>query len=251
VTVTSSAGSISHSFSFRLLVNPFSIQTSTDSITLRDGASGIVLVALESINGFNGTLNLSAAARCDGCTATLARTVVTLSPNQTTTIPLRIMVASYTPAFKYPVDVHAVGECSSGICTGWQLDKEFLLTVPLLEPLFVESGLSWTHRLSLSGNSLVQTWTATVENPNGGELLVTNIHIDGRSQDGSSRFSGDSGPIPLQPGETRLNITITHVFNASDIGQTFTFKATIQWGFNPYTLTLISSSTKTGSFMVD
>ena len=239
-------GSKVHSVSFSITVVPFSIEAKPSKLVLQDGQSGTTVITLNSTNGFVGTLRLEASADCVGCTASLTRDSVTLSPNGTTTIVATVSIANYTPAFSYHLEIFAQSTQSPF----FTLVNLIPFKVPFLEPVFVRQGLSWGHHLSLSSTLMSQTWTAQASNPNGGDAVEINVHIVGGNLQGSSQFSTDSGPIHLQPGETRLNITIAHVFSPSDIGQTFSFKAIMQWGESFSSLNQVSSSTETGSFTI-
>ncbi len=245
-TVFGAFGSTVHSVSFSITVVPFSIEARPSDLVLQDGQSGTTVVTLSSINGFAGTLFVDSSAPCVGCTASLTRDTVTLFPNGTATVVATVSIANYTPAFSYQLEIFAQTTQSPF----FTLVDLIPFNVPLLAPVFSREGISWTHRLSLSDNLKTQTWTAKVSNPNGGDALVVNVHIVGTTSQGSLSFTADSGAFLLKPGEIRLNVTIAHVFNASDIGLTFTFKATLRWGLNVASISDVSSSTETGSFTI-
>src|SRR2546426_376926 len=245
-TIFGSFGSTVHSVNFSITVVPFSIEARPSDLVLQDGQSGTTVITLSSVNGFAGTLFVDNSAPCVGCTSSLTRDTVTLFPNGTATVVATISIANYTPASDYFLEIFAQTTQSPF----FTLVDLIPFNVPLLAPVFSREGISWTHRLSLSDNLKTQTWTAKVSNPNGGDALVVNVHIVGTTSQGSLSFTADSGAFLLKPGETRLNVTIAHVFNASDIGLTFTFKATLRWGLNVASISDVSSSTETGSFTI-
>jgi PKD domain len=246
-TVIGSSGSKISSSSFFLVVAPFSLGTEPSVLVVEDGQSGRSMVNVTSINGFSGTLMLEAKADCVGCTASLTRDKVTLIPNGSEISILTISVPQYVGAFRYGAWVEAF--VPSQLTPSVYLYKTLQVQVPLLEPIFVREGLSWNHLVALSSGP-TQVWTAAVANPNGGDYVYVDIHMTGSSQGGTA-FTADSGPILLTAGEMKLNITISDTFTASDIGSTFLFKATIQWGiFSASRLNMTSSSTQVGSFMV-
>jgi hypothetical protein len=244
VTVAGTFGLTVHSVSFSVTVVPFSIEAKPTDLVLQDGQSGRTVITLSSINGFAGTLRVSAA--CIGCKASLTRDTVNLSANGTARVLATISIANNTPAFSYELDISA----RTAESPFFTLEKIIPIDVPLLMPVFVRQGLAWEHHLSLSGTSSSQTWIAQVSNPNGGDPLVVNVHIVVTNSRASSSFTADSGPFLLKPGETRLNVTIAHFFNAPDLGLTFDFKATIQWELNVASISDVSSSIETGSFTI-
>ena len=65
LTITGTSGTLSHSTTVKLVVNPvggtpdFTISVSPTSLTVRRGSSGSYTVTIGAVNGFTGTVNLS------------------------------------------------------------------------------------------------------------------------------------------------------------------------------------------------
>ncbi len=246
IEVNGTAGSVIRSQVFSVTVVPFSVESTQSFLVLHDGQSGRSIITVTSINGFSGTLRLLTNVNCIGCTTSLTRDTINLVRNQTQTIVLNVTVASHTPYGSYLINVSA--ETSTLPFLG--LHNLIGLYVPLLEPVFVRQGMSWTHHLSLVASLYTQTWTAQVSNPNGGDTIVLSVHINVTSSQGTFLFSVETGPIQLQPGETVRNITLMHVFSVSDVGLSFNFTATIRWGLYYRERGNFSSSTSSGSFTI-
>lgn len=87
VTITGTAGTLTHSVSVIVTVTPapnFSLATDTTSITLLAGATGRIGVTVSAENGFTGTVVLSATiSPSTGLACTLSSTSVTLTSTET------------------------------------------------------------------------------------------------------------------------------------------------------------------------
>jgi hypothetical protein len=127
----------------------------------------------------------------------------------------------------------------------------FGLLKPAQQPIFVENKLSYDHHLSFSQNS-VQTWTATVANPNLSVDLLIGVGIGGPTEPPTGNFFFTSSHlILLRAGQTLSNITLTFPFASSDVGLRYVFIARINWGGPSEPILLeTSSSVKTGSFTI-
>jgi hypothetical protein len=83
VTETGNSGSLSHSATIQVAVRvmpDFSISGSPSSITLPRSSSGTFNLALTSLNGYSGTVNLSVSVSASGLRTSLSPTSVNLSP---------------------------------------------------------------------------------------------------------------------------------------------------------------------------
>jgi hypothetical protein len=91
VTITGTSGSLVHSTTVTLVVNPaptpdFSISDSPSSITVTRGTTGHTTVTIGAINGFTGTVNLSVSGQGSHVTPTFNPTSVTGSGTSTLSV---------------------------------------------------------------------------------------------------------------------------------------------------------------------
>jgi hypothetical protein len=91
VTITGTSGSLVHSTTVTLVVNPaptpdFSIADSPASITVTRGTTGQTTVTIGAINGFTGTVNLSVSGQGSRVTPTFNPTSVTGSGSSTLSV---------------------------------------------------------------------------------------------------------------------------------------------------------------------
>ncbi len=95
VTVTGTSGSFSHSATVTLNVGSssqpdFSIAVSPTSLSVQSGASATSTTTLSSLNGFSGTVSLSASVSSSGLTASLNPASVSLSSSGTLSSSLTV-----------------------------------------------------------------------------------------------------------------------------------------------------------------
>ena len=112
VTVTGTSGSTSHGVTIRVRVEDFSLATNTASIRLAAGTSGTVTINLASINGFTGTVSLSAVCSAPGPKLSLSSNSLSLSPGGPGSSILRVGTTHRTAPGTYTITVTAT---SSGI----------------------------------------------------------------------------------------------------------------------------------------
>jgi uncharacterized membrane protein len=91
LTITGTAGSLVHSTTVTLIVNPapvpdFTISATPASRTITRGTSGTYTVTITAVNGFTGTVTLSVTGLPARVTATFAPTTVTGSGTSTMTV---------------------------------------------------------------------------------------------------------------------------------------------------------------------
>jgi subtilase family serine protease len=88
VTVTGTSGTLSHSTTVTVTVtNPdFSISASPSSITVGSGSQGTSRITITALNGFKGTVSLTASTSGGGLTATPSPSQITNSGTSTLTI---------------------------------------------------------------------------------------------------------------------------------------------------------------------
>lgn len=91
LTITGTSGSLVHSTTVTLVVNPapapnFTISASPASLTVRRGTSGNYTVTITAVNGFTGTVSLSVSGQGSRVTPTFNPTSVTGSGTSTLTV---------------------------------------------------------------------------------------------------------------------------------------------------------------------
>lgn len=91
LTITGTSGSLVHSTTVTLVVNPapqpdFTISGSPTSITVARGTTGTSLVTITAVNGFTGTVNLSASGQPPRVTPTFSPISVTGSGTSTLSV---------------------------------------------------------------------------------------------------------------------------------------------------------------------
>jgi hypothetical protein len=72
VTITGTSGSLTHQVKITLTVNPagsFTLSASPSSVSIAQGSNGSSTITVNSLSGFNGTVNLSASGLPSGVTA--------------------------------------------------------------------------------------------------------------------------------------------------------------------------------------
>ena len=110
VTINGNSTSLSHSTTLLVKVRlspDFSLAASASSITVPRTTSGIVTLALSSLNGFNGTVNVSVTVTPTGPRASLGSSSVRLTPGGTTNDLLTIKALKKTLVGIYTVTVTA------------------------------------------------------------------------------------------------------------------------------------------------
>ena len=110
VTVAGNSGSISHSTIVHVSVRlspDFSIAANPSSITISQSSSGTSNLTLTSMNGFSGTVNLSATVSPSGPKTSLSPTSVTLVSGGSTNAVLTVKALKKTSIGNYVVTVSA------------------------------------------------------------------------------------------------------------------------------------------------
>ncbi len=92
LTITGTSGTLSHSTTVKLVVNPvggvpdFTISVSPTSRTVSRGSSGTYTVTIGAVNSFTGTVSLSVSGLGSRVTGTFSPTSVTGSGTSTLTV---------------------------------------------------------------------------------------------------------------------------------------------------------------------
>jgi phosphoesterase family protein len=106
VDVTATQGSLSHTAQLTLTATDFSLGSSASRLTIRAGSNSTVTLTLQSINGFNGNLTLSATVSPSGPVATFNPSMLHLTTSNSSL--LTVLVPSNTPAGNYTLTVQAI-----------------------------------------------------------------------------------------------------------------------------------------------
>lgn len=120
VTITGNSTSLSHSTTVLVKVQlapDFSIGTSASSITVSRATSATVTLTLTSLNGFNGTVNVSVTVSPSGPRASLASSSVRLTPGGTAGDVLTIRALKKTPIGIYTVTITATAGSTTHTAT--------------------------------------------------------------------------------------------------------------------------------------
>src|SRR5207237_28391 len=105
ITITATQGSLSHSTQLTMTATDFSLGSSASSVTIRAGSNSTMTLSLQSINGFQGNLTLSATVSPSGPVATLNPSMLRLTTSNSSL--LTIIIPSNTPAGNYTLTVQA------------------------------------------------------------------------------------------------------------------------------------------------
>jgi hypothetical protein len=89
--------------------------------------------------------------------------------------------------------------------------------------------LNFKHRLSLSKYSNTQTFKFGVLNNNTVTIYV-NLQVVGTDGAGVNGFTLNSGVLTLGPGQNLTNQVLSVFIPSSDVGDTFNWVLSIQWG---------------------
>ena len=107
--ITGTSGSLSHfaTVAYQIGAAPdFTLSSNQASLTMTQGSSGVSIITLTSVNGFSGTVNISASASPLGPLTNLNPGTVTLSSNGVGTSSLNVTSASASPG-AYKINVTA------------------------------------------------------------------------------------------------------------------------------------------------
>jgi len=165
VTVTGTSGSLTHTTTISLTVKAtpppdFSLSASPNSVTVTQGANGTSTISVTDINGFSGSVSLSASGLPSGVTAAF-------NPSSTATTSTLTLTASST-AVTGTATVTVTGVSGSLTHT-----TTISLTVNAANSFAgiykvqnVASGLVLNNQGSLTNGSAITQWTATTTSSN-------------------------------------------------------------------------------------
>jgi hypothetical protein len=159
VTVTGTSGSLTHTTTISLTVNPapdFSLSASPSSLTITQGANGASTITVNPLNGFSGSVSLSASGLPSGVTAgfnpssTTSTSTLTLTASSTAaTGTATVTVTGTSGGLTHTTTISLTVNASSGGFTGiYQIQNE-------------ASGLVLNNQGSLTNGSAITQWTVT------------------------------------------------------------------------------------------
>jgi hypothetical protein len=97
-----------------------------------------------------------------------------------------------------------------------------------LPPELVQANFK--HRLSLAKAGGVQQYRIGLLNPNSALTIYVNVQVVGTDGAGVAGFTLNTGVLTLSPNQTITNQLLSVTLPASDLGSTFTWTLSIQWG---------------------
>ena len=216
---SSTAGSHSATMSVTVLLPPdFTLTTSASGLIIASGFSAASTISVSPIRGFTGPVLLLYNAPA-GITAAFSPNPVLGGSGVST---LTISVASTVQAGNYNVTV--VGSGGSFAHT---------VAIPIIVSStsvtsLTESRVSWGHRLSLSRNGGVETWTMTVSNT-GQSPSYVQVVIAGTASGSNQTFTLKTSVTLLRPGAS-LTVTLSQPFTSASVGLRYSFAINLQYG---------------------
>src|SRR2546425_1154618 len=241
-----------------LVVNDFTISVSPTSASIVCGTSSSFIVSLTSLGAFTGSIQLSTSALPSGIADGFVPNPVTITTaGSTNTSNLTVSVPSTFAGTSFAFNITGA---SGGLS---HTTSTVTVTVPCNVPVFSAGKLHWTHHLSLTKTSNVQTWTAIVTNPRTTAVDVL-VHIKGSSQTNPSlNFDILCGVTCVNVGTTPTPVTIaagtsvtfSFIQSASTTNlvatNMYSFTAVLIWGSTGSSpSTFVPSNSKSGAFAV-
>jgi hypothetical protein len=195
--------------------------TCTSPIPVAQGGSGSSTCTVTAVGGFTGTVNLTATAT-SGLTATLNPTSVSNSGSS------NLSVTASTTATSGNVNVTGTSGTISHQSTVVVTVSSATTPPPQI------SQATWNHRFSLARYNNVQTFKLGAFNPSNVTEYIS-IRVDASDGTGVAGFSLRSDVIALGPLQNVNHVFLTQTFSPSQVGETFTFNVSIQWGLTATT----------------
>jgi len=216
---SSTTGSHSTTMSVTVLLPPdFTMTTSTSGLIIASGSSATSTISISPIRGFTGPVSLLYNAPA-GITSSFSPNPVLGGSGVST---LTISVASTVQAGNYNVTV-----LGSGGSFAHTVAIPVIVSSTSVTSL-TESRVSWAHRLSLSKNGGVETWTMTVSNT-GQRPSYVQVVIAGSASNSNQTFRVKTQVILLRPGAS-LTVTLSQPFTSASIGLRYNFAINLLYG---------------------
>jgi len=106
IIVNATDGKLSHAIQLTIMATDFSLSSPTSSIVMTPGGNSSLSLSFQSLNGFQGSLSLSATVSPSGPLTTLSPSSVLLSTNNNSSL-LTIIVPSSTSSGNYILSIQA------------------------------------------------------------------------------------------------------------------------------------------------
>ncbi|HTD21455.1 MAG TPA: polysaccharide lyase family 7 protein [Terriglobales bacterium] len=199
LTVTGTSGGLTHSASVSLVVQAtqaadFSLAASPSTVTVTAGSAASYTASVSPINGYTGTVTLSASGLPSGATASFNPASISGGSGSST---LTVSTASSTLAGSYTVTITGKDTSGSPIHT-----TNVTLTVnPVLVPNFSLSATPASQTVTAGSNT---SYTASVSPVNGYTGTVT-LSASGLPSGATASFS----PASISGGSGSSTLTIT------------------------------------------
>ncbi|TMI59881.1 hypothetical protein E6H14_02225 [Candidatus Bathyarchaeota archaeon] len=233
VTVTGTSGLLSHTtavITLHVTTPDFTITASPASFTISVGGTGTSTITITPINGFSGTVSLTATVNpSTGLTASLSPTSIMMSGSSTLTV-MGSLNGTYI--------VTVTG--TSGTITHSTNVNVTVSGAQVSAPAFGQSN--WKQRLQLSKNNFQQQWRFGLQNTDPSTTVYAQVQINVVDGAGFVPFTLTSSVITLAPNQLLTNLILTKTFTNADIGRSFSFQMVILWGTSPTSLTQQSTA---------
>ena len=265
VTITGTSGNLQHTASVTLVVTGFSIAAAPASQTVTVGGGTSYTATVTALNGFSGSVSLSASGLPGGASATFNPTSVTGSGTST----VNISTSSSTPVGSYPVTITGTSGTLQQTASVTLVVTGFsIAAVPASQTVTVGGGTSYTATVtalngfsgsvSLSASGLPAGASATF-NPTsvtGSGSSTVSISTLSTTPAGSYpvTITGTSGTLQHSAGVTlvvngmssaAVEVNLSPYYNVSGIvtdGTTFGATGGLDRGGNAYSANLLGSA---------
>jgi len=221
VVVTGTSGTLSHTANVTFNVQDFTLTASPTTITANTGNPATSSITVQGIGGFTGTVSLSVTTNSTNLTCTLTPTSVTGGSGSS------VLSCTSSVTGSYLVTVTGTSGSLSHTATVTDIVTKANQCSTCVPPSLTQ--LNFKHRLSLSKYSNTQTFKMGAVNNNNVTIYV-NFQIVGTDGTGVNGFTLNSGVLTLAPGQNVVNLSLSVFIPSSDVGDTFNWTLSIQWG---------------------
>jgi hypothetical protein len=203
-------------------VTDFTLTASPTSVTTNTGQAGTSTITVQAVGGFTGTVALTVTTNSTNLACTLTPTSIAGGSGSS------MLSCSSTVAGNYLANVTGTSGALSH-----SAPVTFHVRIPNVCSFCVPPSLTqlnFHHRLSLSKYHNVQTFTVGAVNNNNNVTIYVNFQIVGTDGSGVNGFTINSGVLTATPGKNLVNTQLTVTLPTTDIGDTFNWTLSIQWG---------------------
>jgi hypothetical protein len=199
----------------------FTLTASPTSATVNTGSPATSNITVQAVGGFTGTVTLSVTTNSTNLACTLTPTSIAGGSGSST------LSCSSTIEGNYLANVTgSSGSLSHSATFTVHVQKASACSFCVPPSL---TQLNFKHRLSLSKSANTQTFTVGALNNNNVTIYV-NFQIVATDGQGVNGFTINSGVLTLAPGQNMVNVKLAVFLPNSDIGDTFNWTLSIQWG---------------------